>query len=182
VTPSTRHSRYPFLKWFSRLGVGVGHAPSMVVLGAIYESGPEGIEAANSLYRRAAEAGNAQAMCQLGINYLPTKDGENDQELAVHWLTKAVENGDPMAAWALGRMSLAGNPVEKNVGRGLDLLRRSAEAGYRPACQSLSQIYRTGSHGVTADNDQAIEWFIKSRPRLDRIRIKLRLARVELGE
>jgi len=173
--------RYSFLRWFSGLGTRLGHAPSMVTLGAIYESGPEGIDRANALYRRAAELGNAQAMCQLGINYLPTKGGESDQDQALEWLDRALRHDDPMAAWALGRMHLSGGPVEKNVARGLDLLRRSAEAGYGPACLSLAQIYRQGTHGVDADADQAVAWFIRSRSRMERLRIRLGRARVDVG-
>lgn len=154
----------------------------MVVLGAIYESGPEGIERANELYRRAAELGNAQAMCQLGINYLPTKPGENDPEKAVEWLNRAVEHDEPMASWALGCMHLAGGPVEKNVARAIELLRRSAEAGYKPACLSLYQVYRTGSHGVPADPEQAQDWLIRSRSTLEQWRIRLGIARVTVDE
>lgn len=174
-----------FSRWRASIGTRFGHAPSMVMLGALYEidpGGAAGLSRANELYRQAAELGNAQAMCNLGINFLATKGGETDNEQAIAWLEKAAERHQPMACWALGKMHLLGRIVDKNVGEGMALLRRAANAGSTAAAVSLADIYKHGKHGIGVDETEAQRWAIASRPWAQRLAIKLKLARVNWPE
>ena len=83
-----------------------------------------------------------------------------------------------MAAWALGKMYLAGHPLERDVSAGMLLLQQSAAAGYSPACLELAEIYQHGQDGVEADSEVARRWLVRSRPGMQRLLIRLGLARV----
>lgn len=48
-------------------------------------------------YRKAAEAGDANAMCNLGTMYLTGRGTSINQENAVKWLKRAAELGHPAA-------------------------------------------------------------------------------------
>lgn len=48
-------------------------------------------------YRKAAEAGDANAMCNLGTMYLTGRGTSVNQENAVKWLKRAAELGHPAA-------------------------------------------------------------------------------------
>ncbi len=152
---------YPVLRFFSRIGTWFGHTPSMMLLGAVYESGAvpgRALEAANALYRKAAERGNVQAMWRLGVNHTGSKGGTADNEQAVFWLRRAAEGGHDMAAWALGKMHLAGRLVDKDVVQGIRYLQQAATAGSREAGLNLAEIYREGKHGVPVDAAEADRW------------------------
>lgn len=156
----TATRRYPLLKLAARIGCRFGHAPSMVLLGAIVESsgGATAIESANRWYRRAADRGNAQAMWSLGVNHLSCKGGTTDNEQAIYWLERAAERGHELATWALARMYLKGYPVGRDVARGLELLRAGAERGHRAACQALAEIYHEGQYEQPIDPVEARRW------------------------
>ena len=166
--------RYPLLKLIAGIGCRFGHAPSMVLLGAIHESsgGDEAIERANRLYRRAADKGDAQAMWSLGVNHLSSKGGVTDHAEAVRWLQKAVDHDHELAAWALGKMYLVGNSVARDESRGVELLRRGGELGNSAACRELAEIYEHGRFGVAADPEAARRWARRAeaspQPSLDR--------------
>jgi len=131
------------------------------MLGSLYESDtsrPNRFKYANRYYRMAAEKGNAQAMLNLGINYLSTKGGDTDHEQAVYWIEKATDAGHVMAAWALGKIYLSGRLVDMDVEKGLVLLTQAAEKDHPGACDSLSQIYRNGEYGVVPNSKQAEYW------------------------
>ena len=156
----------------------------MVLLGALHEAGEArdgNIDTANELYRCAARKGNAQAMWRLGVNHLSSKEGVTDHEQAIFWIKRATESGDAMAAWALGKMYLAGHPLEKDVPAGMLLLQQSATAGYAPACLALAEIYQQGREGVEADSEAAATWLVRSRPIMQRLLMRLGLARIENG-
>ncbi len=158
--------RYPLLRLMARIGCRFGHAPSMVLLGAIVESsgGEAAIESANRWYRRAADRGDPQAMWSLGVNHLSCKGGTTDNEQAVYWLKRAAERDHELATWALARMYLKGYPLGRDVARGLELLRASAERGHRAACQSLAEIYREGQYGQPIDALAADRWSERAEP------------------
>ena len=152
---------YPMLRFFSRIGCLMGHAPSMVLLGAVYESGAvpgRDIESANALYLRAAAKGNVQAMWRLGVNYTGGKGGEANNTEAVYWLRRAAEGGHEMAAWALGKMHLAGRLVEQDLVEGIRYLQQAATAGSTEARKNLADIYREGRYGVPPDAAEAQRW------------------------
>lgn len=166
-TEPLRKPSYPVLRLMSRIGTWFGHTPSMMLLGAVYESGAvpgHETDAANALYERAAGKGNVQAMWRLGVNYTGSKGGTADMNKAVHWMRLAAQGGHEMAAWALGKMHLAGQLVDKDVVQGIQYLQQAAMGGSNEARANLAEIYREGKYGVPADPAEANRWSSMAAP------------------
>ena len=154
-------TRFPLLKLRSMIGARFGNVDSLLTLGAIHEADqPDrtGIEAANVLYRQAAERGSAEAMWRLGVNHAGGKGNPPDLPAALQWMEKAVDAGHVMAAWGYGKLLLSGKIVNEDRTRGLDLLIHAAEAGYKTAQEDLVRIYRDGRHGLPANPEQSRYW------------------------
>ncbi len=159
--PAAAGPSYPLLRAIARVRAAFGHTPSMILLGAIYESGAVpgcGMDQANELYLKAAELGDRQAMWHLGVNHLASKGGSTDHTKALHWLHEASDAGHAMAGWALGKMYLSGKLVEQDRERGLDLLKQSAGSDCSEAVNTLVEIYREGRYGISPDPEQAAYW------------------------
>jgi len=165
---------------FAQWGVAMGRPSAMVTLGAIHETSgqPDSFQRANALYRQAAERGSAQAMCNIGMNFLAAKDGETDHDKAIEWLQRAADLRHPMACWALGKMYLAGRIVNADRSRGMALLTTEAEQGFKQAAVSLADIFKNAKYGFPADESRAEHWAVKSRPWLQQMAIRLRVAKL----
>lgn len=59
-------------------------------------------ELALQCYKKAADYGNSQAMCNLGYIYAFGRVGEADQEQAFYYFTQASLAGNPNAFYKLG--------------------------------------------------------------------------------
>ena len=57
-----------------------------------------------ALLRKAAEKGDADAQCKLGVCYLHGEGVEKDEHEAVKWYRKAAEQGNADAKEALKRL------------------------------------------------------------------------------
>ena len=75
--------------------------------------------------KQRAEAGDAEAMCDLGMAYFHGEGVEQDQEKAVELLQASVDAGDEYAPFLLGQMYLHGHIEDK--GRLIDLFRQLIE-------------------------------------------------------
>jgi TPR repeat protein len=64
------------------------------------------------------------------------------------------------AQHALGRAYLSGLFGETSLEEGLTLIRRSADAGYSAALNSLGAIYESGRHGEHKNEKQAHEYYL----------------------
>ena len=65
-------------------------------------------------YRKAAEAGDANAMCNLGTMYLTGRGTSVNQENAVKWLKRAAEQNDANAMLKLAGLYQNGEGVTQN--------------------------------------------------------------------
>jgi serine/threonine protein kinase len=72
----------------------------------------------------------------------------------------AAQKGDGYALWRLGVL-LVRNDLGLHFERGLDMIRRAAEAGIQDAAYELGQLYQEGVM-VDVDEEQAIGWFKKA--------------------
>lgn len=154
-------SSFPLLRAQARIGCWLGHLPSRVLLGRLYESGRvpgRDIDDANREYLQAAEAGDLNGMWHFGVNHLASKDGATDHQLALKWLQRAADGGHAMAGWALGKLYLAGKLVQQDAQRGLKLLEASAAQQCPQAVEALIEIYRDGKYGVPADEERLAHW------------------------
>ena len=75
-------------------------------------------------YRKAAEAGDANAMCNLGTMYLTGRGTSVNQENAVKWLKRAEEHGHPAAQKLLNRLEQPEQKEYETIRVPLELIRR----------------------------------------------------------
>lgn len=80
-----------------------------------------------SCYQKAAELGNAEAMCHLGNCYLGGHGVEEDDEQAVRWYRQAVKRGNVDAMCCLGNSYDYGWGVEKDKEQAVQWYRKAAE-------------------------------------------------------
>ena len=74
-----------------------------------------------------AQAGNAQAMADLGWCYANGEGVKEDYLQAIKWYQKAAEKGDPSAMFNLFTMYYYGEGVKKDIGTALDWLVKRME-------------------------------------------------------
>jgi len=86
-------------------------------------------EQAVSWYRRAAEAGHADAQFNLGVCYVNGDGVAKDAEQAVSWYRRAAEAGHASAQFNLGICYFNGDGVAKDAEQAVSWYRRAAEAG-----------------------------------------------------
>ena len=66
--------------------------------------------------KKRAEAGDAEAMCDLGMAYFHGEGVEQDQEKAIELLQASVDAGDEYAPFLLGQMYLYGHIEDEDAG------------------------------------------------------------------
>ena len=96
-------------------------------------------KAAVALYRRAAEAGLADAQVNLAADIFEGKGAAKDTLEAYKWMKKAADQGSPTGTFNLGKLVEAG--IGDKTLDPLELYRRAASfgvsAGYREAARIL---------------------------------------------
>lgn len=105
----------------------------------------------------AADAGSADAQCDLGLLLLT----QNHPTEAVAWFTRAANQTYPEAMHQLGRCYISGRGLEANQGLGIEWISRAAALGHRTA--------RPMAHYLMDP----------SRPRLDAATLEARLDALE---
>lgn len=111
-------------------------------------------EQAQLWFRRGAEAGYAFFRYALG-RLLETR---KRTEEAVTWYEKAAAQGNPAAAYRLGKLYLQGELVSKDVPKALEYLTASAGQGSPFAQYILGKLYLMGEE-VEQDREKAYRWF-----------------------
>ena len=111
-------------------------------------------EKAELWFRRGAEAGYDFSQYALG-RLLET---QKRMEEAVAWYEKAVAQGNPAAAYRLGKLYLQGELVSKDVPKALEYLTASAGQGSPFAQYILGKLYLMGKD-VEQDREEAYRWF-----------------------
>ena len=111
--------------------------------------------------KKAAEQGDAQAQCNLGICYDLGKGVEKNPTEAVKWYRKAAEQGIAEAQFFLGACYDLGNGVEKNLSEAVKWYRKAAEQGNAPAQYNLGICYDFGK-GVEKNPTEAVKWYRKA--------------------
>jgi uncharacterized protein len=111
-------------------------------------------------YRRAAEAGHAEAQNFLAEILRDKRDRQSLRE-AAQWFRRAAELGDSSAQLSLGVALFYGNGVPKNEVEALSWYRRAAKQGCGKACHNIGHMYRWGDV-VTRSRRQAYSWYRKA--------------------
>lgn len=113
------------------------------------------------LFKRAAEAGNTEAMGFLGMAYMRGEGTGRVPDSAAHWLTLAANAGDTRGMNALGLAFEDGF----GVGRSYRFARQWYEAAARKndaeAMRSLARLHRQGL-GIVRRDSLAFDWYQKA--------------------
>jgi TPR repeat protein len=114
------------------------------------------------LIKQAAEAGNMHAQAFIGETYQDGTFGmPQDNSLALHWCTKAAEQGDPGAQCCLAVLHYDGAGVEQDYSQVLRWYKKAAEQGYAEAQYELGEMYEEGL-GVEQDYAEAMQWYLRA--------------------
>jgi len=112
-------------------------------------------------FRKAAEQGDAEAQCNMGMCYHSGTVVEQDLEQAVVWYRRAAGQGYAEAQYNLGRCYGTGEGVSEDRTQTVKWFRKAAEQGHILAQSCLAWRYLHGD-GVSLDYKQAVKWFRKA--------------------
>ena len=129
---------------------------------ALYNSGVQArrrgeLEDAADCFRRAARAGHAKAMVNLGSMYEKGEGVDQDDTQAVHFFRAAAELDNLAAVFALGMHLKRGTGVEggRDDEKAWVQLSRAAEGGHAGAQYNLALMYQRGT-GCAVDVERAM--------------------------
>ena len=108
-------------------------------------------------FLQAAEAGNAEAQCNLGILIRSGQGTEKDPARAVSWFEKSAAQGWADAQYQLGNMYEFGESVPQSYENAAALYIKAAEQGHASAQTNLAVLYANGQ-GVNQDIVLAYVW------------------------
>ena len=109
-------------------------------------------------YTLAAEQGDADAQCNLGVCYEHGSGVEKDLAKAVEWYNKAAEQGEATAQCNLGVCYEHGMGAEKDLAKAVEWYNKAAEQGYARAQCYLGTCYYKGT-GIEKNPSKAAEWY-----------------------
>jgi len=144
--------------------VEAGNVGAIVCLAFMYDEPdnlpnfPYDLKKARSLYKRAAEAGNAFAqmsfanMCHYG------QGGEEDLELAFKWYLAAAEQGEPESQMHVARIYEAGRIGEPNLVAAESWYMKAVENGHELAATNLGLMYYQAAKN-DADYEKSFQLF-----------------------
>jgi uncharacterized protein len=135
----------------------LGHAHDLGHFGAQRDS-----TKAFELYAQAAEQGDAQAQCWLGICYARGLCVEQDDEKAVYWYSEAAKRGSAQAQHNLGYSFENGRkPLSKSMREANRWYRRAALRDFALAQYSLGLSYLHGRE-LPQNAELANRWFARA--------------------
>jgi TPR repeat protein len=108
-------------------------------------------------YQKAADLGNADAMCDIGILYQNGLGVEQNYATALAWFRKAVDKGSNKATYYLsGIHSL----MDIHKAQSLQQLQKTADSGDVDAMCEMGLFYE--EEGIDQDYSKALPWFLKA--------------------
>lgn len=112
--------------------------------------------------KAAANAGDTEAMYQLGQAYRDGDGAEQNYSLAAYWYQMAAEKGHAPAMYYTGVMFYYGYGMEQNYQEAMKWFKKSADSGYSEAQIYIGVCYMDGSGGLSKDEQKARDLFIRS--------------------
>jgi len=104
-----------------------------------------------------AEAGDADAQCEVAEWFAEGHGVPRDSTKATAWLQRAADQGFPPALYRLAVLYENGDGVVRDYPTALSLHERAAQAGQPDAQYRLAQLYRDGGL-LPKDLTKAMEW------------------------
>ncbi|TIP02605.1 MAG: peptidase C14 caspase catalytic subunit p20, partial [Mesorhizobium sp.] len=119
------------------------------------------IDEAKKAIQDAADKGHVRAVFELGyLNATGTGMPANRKQANTFYAV-ASDKGDPYGMTSWGRALFNGSGVDRDTGKGLDLLLKAAAMGHTYAMNDLAAIFTEGRNGVPADPARAVA-FLKA--------------------
>ncbi|AZO16743.1 peptidase C14 caspase catalytic subunit p20 [Mesorhizobium sp. M2A.F.Ca.ET.043.05.1.1] len=119
------------------------------------------VDEAKKAIQKAADQGHVRAVFELGyLNATGTGMSANRKQ-ANTFYAAASDKGDPYGMTSWGRALFNGYGVDRDTGKGLDLLLKAAAMGHTYAMNDLAAIFTEGRNGVPADPARAVA-FLKA--------------------
>ncbi len=138
----------------------------MARLSAAYRQGngvPRDLTLARRWAQRAAEAGHAGAMNDLGQMLEAGLGGPRDEAAAARWYGEAARSGIAGAQHGLAVMLRDGRGVERDLVAAEGWLRRSALQGHASAASDLSGMIWAGLVAARLPDEGCFWWLVASR-------------------
>lgn len=118
-------------------------------------------ETAFDCWKRAADAGSAWAMRNLGYVYQHGDGVAQDNQEAFKWFKKAAERGNIESMFEVGICYYRGEVVPKDVVQSFSWCKKAADKGVVNAMNWVGSFYKDGE-GVQQNFQEALKWFKKS--------------------
>jgi len=128
---------------------------------------PRDLVLARQWARRAAVAGHAGAMNDLGQIFEAGLGGGGDQAAAAHWYGAAARRGIAGAQHSLAVMLREGRGVDPNPVAAEGWLRRSARQGHASAALDLSVMIWSGAVAARSPDEGCFWWLVASHEGLE---------------
>lgn len=141
-------------KYF-RLGSSLGDAYCSYEIGEMYRYGnfvTKDLEQAIDFYKLSAEQGYADSLVSAGEVCMNNKEYDR----ALKFFMSAYKNGDPVAAFYIGRMYYYGTGVEENDDKAFFYLKIASDKNIKDANAILGAMYGFGM-GTEKDIDKAMQ-------------------------
>jgi tetratricopeptide (TPR) repeat protein len=121
-----------------------------------------------SYLRQKAEAGDTNAQVKLGVFYLRVHKGyENQEKMALHWITIAANHGHSEAQYTLGIFYLFGQGgIEQSEEKALEWFQRSATQECTQALFHLGVSFYQGKLGLQQSDEEAFKFFSHATKKL----------------
>jgi len=119
------------------------------------------VDEAKKVIQDAADKGHVRAVFELGYLNATGTGMPVDRKQANTFYAAASDKGDPYGMTSWGRALFNGYGVERDTGKGLDLLLKAAAMGHTYAMNDLAAIFTEGRNGVPADPARAVA-FLKA--------------------
>ncbi len=128
---------------------------------AMGQSAPDDRLVADAI-RAAAESGDVQAACNLGMRHVNGRGVARDWAQGERWLRRAADQGYAPAQTNLAMLLANEQNPKADAGEALMWASKAASAGYGPARAQLGMMYATG-RGVAADRRMADFWLASAQ-------------------
>lgn len=123
---------------------------------------PQDYARAATLFRKAAEAGNANAEFNLALLYQNGQGVEQDSNEALNWARKSADQNNAAGQTLLGAMYESGEGVSQDEAAAADLYNKAAYQGYPWAESLLANMYMSGRGNLEQDYVLAYKWFSRA--------------------
>jgi localization factor PodJL len=117
---------------------------------------------ANAALREAANAGDAEALFEIGRRYTDGDGVERDLATAAKWYEAAARAGSASAQYRFANFLEKGNGIPLDVEKAALWYQRAAEQGNALAMHNLAVIHTSGLIGGKPEMETAIGWFGKA--------------------